>query len=961
MNEPTAVLDAVGPLERIKLSGELASKVKELALIASPIQRISVASRVAAILRELGAAIAPATEPKKIRNFGWDRVKLSDLSMEDLRTLRERVEAEHANPFTEAGRYTENGQPSLYVYDKKGRWKLDQLGWAVTYKLQEAKQKAATPAPVEMPSGWSEKLLSAAEAQDIVTPEQVRALMDGHEGMFESASFRGEASADDIAEKVKTLTDARLGKEVERGAMLKQSGQWNLAINSAMSQLALSRTLVNIGTRKNAQAPDGFTGVGTPYFQRAEMYANGGKAQLASARGIAAFLAALEIRAAKPKKPSTASFDKHLLSPDDAAKRGPTPAHPDNGRAAAGGSVGMNGEFYKGGSFLPRTTLPKQGAAAGSTTSGRGVLIEPGVFEHPPTAGAKSIFGLYGEFIHVTDGVASVYERPDVAIQNFVNEDVAEGRAFLRAAAEAYNAGMRWYVPGQIKPQPEHYEEPAHVIVEHITKGGKGKTIRGIIRTDLTWAEAKAIDEYTFKKDGGWFIREKHLDGYVAPTDAERPAPIAKPALTPEQLAQVEADRLADEQIKEDKRRQEVGAKLRAAGASVVEKAEEELGRDRNTNTARRASMASSITQRHEAARATGLTMQNLATAIETGDAKHLSGITSRAALESLQETLRSAMYEAEKGLSYSDRERQKGRAPTAEDAKNAKFPMPMWGTAGTSLSKVLEAIKGKRGAPALAEKIRYSPGPDAEMVAALKTMIGAKEASYQIGWWNLEQVAKVARLKRAGITNTQELQDALVEYLQFREGARAEDPIKKAERALIGQKVGIDFFPTPAATAVRMAALAHIKKGDRVLEPSAGNGNLADAAKAAGAEVDVIEISSQLRDILTAKGYTVVAHDFDSFEPESKYDAILMNPPFSSRQDAAHIMRAYRMLKSGGHLAAIAGEGVFFGSDAKAQQFRDWLDTVGAEVESLDQNTFKDKSLLATTGANARLITIQK
>ena len=46
-------------------------------------------------------------------------------------------------------------------------------------------------------------------------------------------------------------------------------------------------------------------------------------------------------------------------------------------------------------------------------------------------------------------------------------------------------------------------------IVEHVTK--KGKTLRGVVRTDLTRDQAKEIDEFTFKKDGGWFIREKHL------------------------------------------------------------------------------------------------------------------------------------------------------------------------------------------------------------------------------------------------------------------------------------------------------------------------------------------------------------------------------------------------------------------------------------------------------------------
>lgn len=47
-------------------------------------------------------------------------------------------------------------------------------------------------------------------------------------------------------------------------------------------------------------------------------------------------------------------------------------------------------------------------------------------------------------------------------------------------------------------------------IVEHTTR--KGKVIRGIIRHDLDKAGAMSLDPYTFRKDGGWFIREKHLE-----------------------------------------------------------------------------------------------------------------------------------------------------------------------------------------------------------------------------------------------------------------------------------------------------------------------------------------------------------------------------------------------------------------------------------------------------------------
>lgn len=89
------------------------------------------------------------------------------------------------------------------------------------------------------------------------------------------------------------------------------------------------------------------------------------------------------------------------------------------------------------------------------------------------------------------------------------------------------------------KEQPAATEEqakpeepgPKHELVEHVT--GKGKTLRGVVRKDLTQAQAKEIDPYTFRKNGGWFIREKHLGGVpggVSPKNGEgSPKPEKKP------------------------------------------------------------------------------------------------------------------------------------------------------------------------------------------------------------------------------------------------------------------------------------------------------------------------------------------------------------------------------------------------------------------------------------------------
>jgi len=54
----------------------------------------------------------------------------------------------------------------------------------------------------------------------------------------------------------------------------------------------------------------------------------------------------------------------------------------------------------------------------------------------------------------------------------------------------------------------------APTMVTHMTS--KGKTLTGVVRTDISYREAKEIDRFTFKKDGGYFIREQHLDALNA-------------------------------------------------------------------------------------------------------------------------------------------------------------------------------------------------------------------------------------------------------------------------------------------------------------------------------------------------------------------------------------------------------------------------------------------------------------
>lgn len=63
--------------------------------------------------------------------------------------------------------------------------------------------------------------------------------------------------------------------------------------------------------------------------------------------------------------------------------------------------------------------------------------------------------------------------------------------------------------------------------VDHVISRGenKGKIVKGVLATDITGEQARAIDPYAFKKDNGYFIRLSHVErpeGYVAP-DADIP------------------------------------------------------------------------------------------------------------------------------------------------------------------------------------------------------------------------------------------------------------------------------------------------------------------------------------------------------------------------------------------------------------------------------------------------------
>ncbi|MDV3002449.1 MAG: hypothetical protein N5P05_004104 (plasmid) [Chroococcopsis gigantea SAG 12.99] len=217
------------------------------------------------------------------------------------------------------------------------------------------------------------------------------------------------------------------------------------------------------------------------------------------------------------------------------------------------------------------------------------------------------------------------------------------------------------------------------------------------------------------------------------------------------------------------------------------------------------------------------------------------------------------------------------------------------------------------------------------------------------------------AKLGRANLTTVEKIRQAIAILKSF-DSKPTEPPtivkIRNLERQLIGRNIP-GYFPTPRSVCERMVQLADLRDGQRVLEPSAGKGSIAEVIRgAAEVGLDVCELQSDLREILVLKGFSVIARD--CFEVTDRvYDRILMNPPFGKGAELAHITHAYTLLAEDGRLVAIVPESVSFRQDRQYQDFRDWLADKIILDEPLPEGAFLNSD--RPTAVRTRLIVLEK
>lgn len=146
-------------------------------------------------------------------------------------------------------------------------------------------------------------------------------------------------------------------------------------------------------------------------------------------------------------------------------------------------------------------------------------------------------------------------------------------------------------------------------------------------------------------------------------------------------------------------------------------------------------------------------------------------------------------------------------------------------------------------------------------------------------------------------------------------------------------EKNPLAFFPTPETVVTEM--LKRIwpwPNGSRFLEPSAGEGAIADLLRRRhGVSPDCVELDEGRAQALREKGHRVVGSDFLAFTPEQPYDYVLMNPPFTVAGDTQayidHIEHALTCLRPGGALLAVAPGSLAWLSRKRVAAFREFCE----------------------------------
>ena len=184
-------------------------------------------------------------------------------------------------------------------------------------------------------------------------------------------------------------------------------------------------------------------------------------------------------------------------------------------------------------------------------------------------------------------------------------------------------------------------------------------------------------------------------------------------------------------------------------------------------------------------------------------------------------------------------------------------------------------------------------------------------------------------------------------------------DPTDRIEATILSGEVqttkkDFDQFDSPPDVVYDVVQQALIKPGMKVLEPSAGLGFLAMGCYHMGAQTFFIEFDQRRYDVLKENPmlHDLVGNsaDFLSVAPIKHFDRVVMNPPFSKRQDIKHVLHALKFLEPGGRLVSVMSAGVTFRQDKLTCELREIMDAHHSEIIHLPEGSFKSSGTMANT-----------
>ena len=152
-----------------------------------------------------------------------------------------------------------------------------------------------------------------------------------------------------------------------------------------------------------------------------------------------------------------------------------------------------------------------------------------------------------------------------------------------------------------------------------------------------------------------------------------------------------------------------------------------------------------------------------------------------------------------------------------------------------------------------------------------------------------------------------------------------------------------LQFYPTPPDVVAALMATVHINRGDRALEPSAGEGVIVRALARAGAKVDAVEVhagrAAKIQN--AAPGVRVLVGNFLAMPLDAVYDVVVMNPPFYGTHWMDHVRRAFDLLAPRGTLATVLPATAEVAETPDHEAFRAWAKEHGAQWRDLPTASF--------------------